>query len=413
MSQRPALPAPKLRPAHAPHALEAVKVLDFSHFVAGPQCTQILGDLGAEIIKIERPGAGDHYRAGGPKLGNDAACFIGVNRNKQSVALDLSHPEGLAVARELAAQADILVENFSPGVMERLGLGWQALSALNPRLIYCSISGWGGEGEFAQRPSFDPIAQAESGFLSLTGDPGGATGMVSGAPVMDMTTGMMASSMVLAALYARERLGQGQQLHIALLDQAVNMLGFRAMNYLATGVVPPRTGNRSRQTVPVGVYDTADRPIYLCCANERTWQRLLDVLGRPELAQVPEFANGVARQQHADQLNQVLSEALARQSAAHWLARMHAVGVPAAQIHGLDEALAADSVRSRDLVSRIPHPVAGEVPNIASPFRMSLTPLADPVAAPRVGEHTDAALARLLGYDEARLRELRAGGAIG
>ncbi|MDO8704343.1 MAG: CoA transferase [Sulfuricaulis sp.] len=414
MAERPVLPPHQARPAGAATALAGLRVIDFSHFVAGPYCTLILGDFGADVLKIENPVVGDNIRLHRPPaLGGEGAAYLWTNRNKRGLALDVSLPAGRDIALALIDQADVLVENFSTGVMDRLGLGYAELSARNPRLIYCSISAAGRDGAMAQRMGFDPIAQAESGFMAINGHPD-SDGVVAGAPIMDITTGMMASNAILAALAARERLGQGQYIEIAMFDQAAQLVSYRAIGYLATGIEPPRVGNMGRANTPVGVYPTATGPIYLCCANERTYRRLaLDVFGRADLADGPEYANLAARLANFDGFNDIVRAILATNTRDHWIDKMRAAGVPVGAVATIAEAFSGADMRERGLLSEIPHPTAGTVPNVAPPYRLSLTPVVDPVAAPTLGQHTREVLHSLLKLDDAALAELALSGALG
>ncbi len=364
MTARFELPPHQPRPEAAKLALEGVRVIDFTHFIAGPVCTLILADFGAEVIKIENAARGDDMRAMRTfQLSGEGGPFLWANRNKQSVGLDLSLPAGREIARLLIAEADIVVENFSAGVMERLGLDYASVSAGNPRLIYCSISAFGREGELAQRAGFDPIAQAEAGLMSINGHPADPP-VVVGTPVVDLTTGMMAGNAILAALAAR--------------------------------------------------IEAADGPMFLCCANERTYQRLaVDVLGRPDLATHANYATMPARVQNRQALVSLLKAIFATDSREAWLTKMRAAGVPVGPVATVSEVLAGDVIRQRGLLSQIPHPTAGMVPHIAPPFRLSATPVADPQAAPTLGQHTEQVLSEVLGYDRVRLDTLAETGALG
>ena len=401
------------RPADAPLALAGIRVADFSHFIAGPMCSMILADLGAEVIKIEKADGGDDFRTLRPKVTDDTGGpFLAMNRNKRSIAIDLKQASGVAVARDIVAKSDVLLENFSSGVMDKFGLGYESMAALNPRLIYCSISAYGRSGPLKDRLGFDPITQAESGFMSLNGEPE-RPGMRAGPSIMDMSTAMMTCNAVLGALFARERLGKGQYIENALFDTAVTMVGFHGLNYLVSGVEPTRFGNASTDTVPTAAFETSDRPIFVCCANDRTWNRLAArVLDRPDLADNPLYATTAGRIQNRTEILAIVAGILARESRAHWLGRMREAGVPGGAIASVAEAFGSAEMRDRGMVSAIPHPTAGTVPNIRLPFRTAGTPLADPVAAPGLGEHSDAVLRGVLGYGDADVARLRASGAV-
>jgi len=317
------------RSAPGARALAGVRIIDFSHFIAGPFCTMILADLGADVVKVENAASsGDNMRAFHPQVSGESGPFLWANRNKRSVALDLTSAAGREVARDLIATADVLVENFSTGVMERFGLGYETLAPDHPRLIYCSVSAYGRQGPLADRTGFDPMVQAESGFMSLNGYADGEP-LRAGPAVMDMATGMMASNAVLAALAARDKQGKGQRLEVALFDVAVTMLGFHAMNYLLTDIAPRRFGNNSFDTAPMGVFMAADGPLYLACANDRLYRRLSnDVFGRPDLATQATFATNRDRVLHRDALFAQLNEIFATDQRERWLAKLRAAGVP-------------------------------------------------------------------------------------
>jgi crotonobetainyl-CoA:carnitine CoA-transferase CaiB-like acyl-CoA transferase len=412
-AQRPVLPPPIPRPAGAPLALAGIRVADFSHFIAGPLCSMILADLGAEVIKIEKSDGGDDFRRLLPAVSDqEGAPFIWTNRNKRSIALDLKSAGGKRIAREIVDKSDVLLENFSTGVMDRFGLGYEALAQANPRLIYCSVSAYGRSGALKDRIGFDPITQAEAGFMSMNGDPD-RVGLRAGPSIMDMSTAMITCNAVLAALFARERLGVGQFIESALYDQAATMVGFHATSYLASGIEPTRFGNNSKDTVPTAALETADGPIFIACANDRTWRRLAaQVLDRPDLAEHLDYANTPARVRNRDAVIGIVAEILLTKPRAHWLERMRAAGVPAGAINSVKEAFTSPEMAARGLVTGIPHPVAGTVPNIALAFRMHGTPLADAVAAPRLSEHAAEILGGVLGYNAEQIEAEMANGAV-
>ncbi|HLG84618.1 MAG TPA: CoA transferase [Bradyrhizobium sp.] len=403
------------RPSNAPKALEGIRVVDFSHFIAGPFATMIMADMGAEVIKIEAPGRGDdlrRYPPVHPEL-KHGAPFVWTNRNKQSVALDLKSPEGVAVVRELIATADVVVENFSTGVMERFGLDYEACRKIKPDIIYCSVSAYGREGAFADRLGFDPIAQVESGFVSMNGyaDREGVRAL---SPVMDISTAMMACNAILGALVARERGGLGQAIEVSLFDNAVLMTGYATMQHLFTGANPQRHGNTSPDTCPSGVFQAQDCAFYINCGNDKIFRRLMSqVIGRADLAAAETYATGPDRIRRRDELFAVLGDAFAQQPWAYWQTRMRAAGVPCGQVRTVGEAIRSPEARERGLVTRIPDAKLGWIPNVSLPIRYSQTPIVDPVAAPAVGQHTGTVLRELLGYDGARLARLAAAGAFG
>jgi crotonobetainyl-CoA:carnitine CoA-transferase CaiB-like acyl-CoA transferase len=410
------LPIHPATESEQPSVLEGLKVIDFSHFLAGPVATMLMADFGANILKIEPPGKGEDFRyypPHDPDMPAQGGAYLWANRNKRSVALDLKTPEGLMVVRELIAQADVLIENFSTGVMQRYGLGYEECAAHNPRLIYCSVSAYGREGPFADRLGFDPVAQAESGFMSMNGYPD-RPGVRTGASVMDISTGMMAANAILLALLARERSGKGQYLEVALFDTAMFMTGFATMQHLLTGNDGGRYGNTSPDTCPSGVFMASDQGFYINCGNDKIFQRLMiDVLNLPAVAFDPQYARGVDRVARREALFAVLEEEFAKQPWSYWQSRMRAAAVPHGEVRTLRQALCSPQVRTRGLVSRIPHPVKGWIPNLASPIRLSQEPVVAPRAAPAVGQHTEEVLRDVLGYDEAQMANLRATGALG
>jgi len=408
-------PEYEARPAQAPLALADVRVVDFSHFIAGPFATMILADMGAEVIKIEAPVRGDDFRQYPPvhpDIGQGAP-FLWSNRNKRSVALDLKSADGLRIARELIAGADVVVENFSTGVMARLGLDYATCRAGNPGLVYCSVSAYGREGAFADRLGFDPIAQAESGFISMNGYPD-REGVRALSPVMDISTAMMAANAILGALVARGKTGQGQAVEVALFDSAVLMTGYATLQHVFSGEEPRRHGNTSPDTCPSGAFQAQDRTFYINCGSNKIFQRLMaQVLERPDLAEHPDYASGAARSQRRTELFAILDEAFSRQPWTHWQARMRDAGVPCGLVRTVGEAVRSPEARERKLLTRVPHERLGWVPNLALPIRYSATPLADPVPAPTVGQHTHEVLRDVLGYDAARLAACEAAGAFG
>jgi crotonobetainyl-CoA:carnitine CoA-transferase CaiB-like acyl-CoA transferase len=412
IDRRPHLSAPKPRTPGAPLALAGIRVADFSHFIAGPLCSMILSDMGAEVIKIEKPEGDDFRRLRPPVTGQEGAPYIWCNRGKKSIALNLKQPDAQRIARQIVDKSDILIENFATGVMAKFGLDYATVSAANPRLIYASASAYGREGALKDRIGFDPITQAESGFMSMTGQPD-RVGVRAGPSIMDMSTAMTTANAILAALFARERLGHGQFVESALFDTAVNMLGFHVINYLSSGVEPSRFGNNSRDTVPCNALDTADEPIFVDCASDRTWHRLASVvLDRPDLAEHPDYARTPERLRNRDALMTIVQNIVKTKPRAHWLPRMREAGVPAGAINSIAEAFASDEMAARDLVHEIPHPTAGSVPNMRLPFRMHGTPLADPIAAPGLSQHAVEILRDVLGYDAARIDAVTASGAV-
>jgi crotonobetainyl-CoA:carnitine CoA-transferase CaiB-like acyl-CoA transferase len=414
MTARPQLPDRAPREKGAPTALDGLLVVDFTRVVAGPACTQTLADFGAEVIKIENPDGGDDSRSyEHAEIGGESAAYLSLNRNKRGITLDFTNPAALEVARELIAKADVVVENFSGGVMKKFGLDYASVAPTNPRLVYCSISAYGRKGPFALRPGFDPITQAESGFMSLNGFPDSEP-VRTGPPIVDMATGMSACNAILLALLARDRLGRGQHVEVALIDIAVAMTGFYGMAYLINGVNPGRFGNSPNGSPSVGVYQASDGPFYIACANDRLYRRLVtEVLDRPDLITDPRFANRRARTANREKLRAIIGQVFAGDRLENWITKMKKANIPVGYLRTVEEGLNAPEVRERHRLSQIPHPTAGSIPNIETPLHMELTPVVDPVAAPLLGEHTGAVLHRTLGYDDARIAALAEAGAFG
>ncbi|WP_159589707.1 CaiB/BaiF CoA transferase family protein [Hydrogenophaga sp. BPS33] len=395
-----------------PAALDGLKVVDLSRLIAGPYSAMLLADLGADVIKVEQPGKGDDSRFLNPSRGGMSSVFVSMNRNKRSIALDLKSPEGREVVLDLIRRADVVVENFAAGTMERVGLGYDTLAALNPRLVYCAITGFGRDGHYASRPGFDPVIQADSGMFSLNGYPDRPP-VRSASPVVDVGAGAFAFSAILAALLARQHTGVGQYVESALFDTAIALTANYSMNYLLTGNEPTRQGNGSVISHPVGLYAARDGDFYITCSSDRMFRNLCEVLEEPELAQRPEFKTNAERCRHEHMLNEHLSARFRQSNRQHWVERLLAVSVPAGLVRSVGEAMRSEEVKDRGLVTTVRHPVAGELPNIAPPIRLKGTPIVPARAAPLLGEHTDQILREDLGYDSARIAHIQARGACG
>ena len=392
--------------------LSGIRVLDLSRVLAGPWCTQTLADLGAEVWKIEAPGHGDDTRAWSPPdIDGESTYFLCANRSKESVAINLKHPDGQAIVRDLALQADVLVENYRLGALDAFGLGYEDLAAINPRLIYCSISGYGRTGPRAAEPGYDFVIQAESGLMSITGEPDGAP-MKLGVAITDLVTGMNGVQAILAALLARARSGRGQHIDLALLDGAVSVLANVGAGYLAAGHAPQRLGNAHPTVVPYQIFQTRDGSFALAVGNDAQFARLCALLDHPEWSADPRYATSRARVMHRDQLVPMLAAQFALMDTGHWLTRIRAAGIPAGAVRSVEQALDAPEIAARGLVAHTPDARHGTLRLLRSPLHLRGTPAREPAAPPRLGEHTDAVLARALDLDEAARTRLRSHGVI-
>jgi crotonobetainyl-CoA:carnitine CoA-transferase CaiB-like acyl-CoA transferase len=402
--------------------LSHVRVLDLSRVLAGPWAGQMLADLGAEVIKVERPGQGDDTRGWGPPFmkdaeGNDtseAAYFMSANRGKRSVTIDFTKAEGQALVRDLAAKADVVIENFKVGGLKKYGLDYASLKAVNPSLVYCSITGFGQDGPYAHRAGYDFMIQGMGGLMSLTGAPDTAPGgepMKVGVAITDIFTGMYATSAIQAALIHKERTGEGQHIDMALLDVQVATLANQAMNYLASGVAPKRLGNSHPNIVPYQAFPTADGYIILAVGNDGQFQRFCKVAGLTDVAADPRFATNASRVGNREVLVPMVAEAIRTRPSADWLSALEAEGVPCGPINTLDQVFADPQIVHRGMKVSVPHPLAGTVDLVASPMRFSGTPVEYDRAPPTLGQDTDSVLGGL-GLDAERLADLREKGII-
>lgn len=401
------------------HPLEGVRVLDLTRALAGPYCTMMLGDLGADVIKVERPGRGDDSRGWGPPFAGEpygpypgeSAYFIAVNRNKRSLTANLKSPEGQQVIRRLSGVSDVLVENFRAGVLDRMGLGYEELHGLNPRLVYCSISGYGRTGPYAERPGYDVIIQAEGGMMAITGPEEGPPSRV-GVPIVDITAGMFAATAVLAALRARDLTGEGQLVDVSLLDTQVALLANVASNYLVGGAEPRRLGNAHPNIAPYEAFPARDRWFALAAANERQWAVLCDVIGRPELKDDPRFATNGARVSNRPELVTVLNDVFAARDADEWLPDLREAGLPCGPINTVPDVFDHPQAQARDLALETEHPTAGPVRLTGFPYKLSQTPAEVRQPPPLLGQHTEEVLTELLDYTAAEVAGLREQGGI-
>ncbi len=404
-------------------ALSGYRVLDLSRVLAGPWCGQVLADLGAEVIKIERPGVGDDTRGWGPPYmkaadgsdSSEAAYYQSTNRNKLSVALNLATPEGQALVRALACECDVLIENYKAGSLAKYGLDYESLSKVNPRLVYCSITGFGQTGPRAEEPGYDFIIQGMGGLMSITGEKDGVPGASPqkvGVAVSDVMTGLYSVVAIQAALLAREKTGRGQHCDMALLDVQVAMLGNQSQNFLATGRSPGRQGNAHVNIVPYQVFSAKDMDFIIACGNDSQFVSLCDAIGLPELPKDPRFTRNADRVRNRDVIVGKLAEHFQGDTADNWVRRIHAMKVPVGVINDIGRALDEPQVVARDMLVEIPHAQNPAFRMVGSPLKLSDTPVEYQRPAPMLGEHTDEVLKRRLGLDDARLAALKAEGVI-
>jgi formyl-CoA transferase len=393
-------------------ALDGIRVLDLSRVLAGPYCTMTLGDLGAEVIKIEQPGTGDDTRRWGPPwVGGESAYYLCANRNKKSVTLNLKDERARNILRELARQSDIVVENFKVGALDRMGIGYAAMSTTNPKLIWCSITGYGQDGPYADHAGYDFVAQGESGLMSITGEVDGEP-MKVGVAVVDITTALFASNAILAALHARERTGRGQRIDAALMSSAVAWLANVGSSYLVSGEMPQRYGNAHATIVPYQTFKARDQWIIVGVGNDRQFQSLCALIGSPELASDERFATNPRRVANRDELIALLAEIFVTEDGAIWLAGMTEEGIPCGPINTVDQVFEHPQIQHRNMVVEVPHPTAGSVRVVGPPVIMSDTPAQVRSHPPLLGEQTDEILRGRIGLSNDEIARLRSDGAI-
>ena len=403
--------------------LAGIRVLDLSRVLAGPWAAQNLADLGADVIKIERPKVGDDSRAFGPPWVKDAqgrdtkdsAYFTSANRGKRSVTVNLSKPQGQELVRRLAAESDVLLENYKFGDLERYGLGYAQLHQINPRLVYCSVTGFGQTGPYRERPGYDFMIQGMGGMMSVTGEPDGAPGggpQRAGVPIADIITGMYASIAICAALAHSAQSGKGQHLDLALLDSQIALLAYQNTNYFATGKPPGRIGNLHPNIVPYQPFRAKDGDVILACGNDNLYRKFCEAAGCMELAADARFASNGKRVENRKELTRLLGQIFQKRTKKEWVELLEAAGVPNGPINDIAQVFAEPQVQARGLKIELEHAVAGKLPMVASPMRFSGTPLEPKLAPPVLGQHTDEVLRELLGMSAAQIAALRAEDAI-
>lgn len=404
-------------------ALSHIRVLDLTRVLAGPWCAQTLADFGADVIKVERPGAGDDTRHWGPPYLKDAdgadtaeaAYYLAANRNKRSVTIDIATPEGQQIVRELAAQSDVVLENYKVGQLKKYGLDYEALRAVKPDLVYCSVTGFGQTGPYAHRAGYDFIVQGIGGFMSITGERDGEPGggpQKAGVAIADLATGLYSTIAVLAALAHRDRTGEGQYIDMALLDVQVALLANMNTNFLASGKPPVRWGNAHPNIVPYQTFQTRDGWIIVAVGNDGQFRKFVEAGGRPELADDERFATNPSRVRHRDTLVPILAEMVKARGKADWIGALEAAGVPCGPINDLDEVFDNEQVVARGMQVSLPHPCGADVKLVRNPIRMSATPPNARTAPPLLGAQTEDVLRDMLGYDDVRIAALKAKQAI-
>jgi formyl-CoA transferase len=390
-----------------PLPLSGIRVLDLSRILAGPWCTMMLGDLGAEVIKVERPGTGDDTRTWGPPfVGGESAYYLCCNRNKKSIVIDLKDPRGVEVIHELARVCDVVVENFTPGLTQRLGLDYAKLRELNPRLVYCSITAYGQDGPYRDRPGYDMVLSAVGGLMWITGPQGGEPCKV-GVAITDVLTGVHAAGAITAALLRRERCGRGQYIDASLLDVQVACLANIASNYLVAGKEATRWGTAHESIIPYQVFNTQDQPIAIAVANQKLWNNFCELVGRKEWINDPRFESNAKRVANRDVLLPLVAEILAQRTCDEWMELFVAAAIPAGPVNNMQRLFADPQLRHRGMLVEVPHPTIGTLRLTGIPIKYSETPASVRRQPPLLGEHTEEVLAQVLGYKPERIAALR------
>ena len=391
--------------------LKGIKVVELAQIMAGPTCGLLLADMGADVIKVEKlPGGDDTRSYTEPSVKGESAAFMMLNRNKRGMAVNLKTPGGLEVVKKLLADADVVTENYRKGTLEKLGLGYDVLKALNPRLVYCAVSGYGRTGPYADKGGFDLIAQGFAGLMSITGEPGGAP-VKSGTPIADINAGIFAALGIVAALFARQQTGRGQMVETSLMEAAIQQTYWQSAIYLATGVNPQPSGSAHILTAPYQAFPTADGWINVGGANQSNWERIVKAIGRPELADDPRFRTNGDRMKNLAALTPLVAERMKTRTSAEWIREFESMGIPVGPVNKISDMLADPQVAARDMVVEVEHPTVGKTKALGFPVKFSDTPVKVERASPLLGQHTDEILASL-GYTRERIAELRREGAV-
>jgi formyl-CoA transferase/CoA:oxalate CoA-transferase len=394
-----------------PGSLSGLTVIDFTRVLSGPYCTMVLADHGARVIKLEHPVRGDDTRHWGPPfVGEESAYFLSINRNKESLTLDFKQPAGQRILHQLLAGADVVVENFRPGTLDAAGFGAAAVLEQYPRIVYCSISGYGQTGPRREEPGYDAVMQAEGGLMSITGEADGPA-LRLGVAITDIVSGLFAAQGVMAALIAREKTGRGQQVDIGMLDATAALLTYQAGNYFVSGQVPGRLGNRHPTIVPYESFHASDGEFVIAGGNDEIWRRLCRVIGRPGLADDPRYCTNKARVTRYGEVRAELESALGKRTRAEWVRELTAAGVPCGSVREISEVLADPQLAAREMVAEVAHATIGTARVISSPVKLSETPPSVRTAPPTLGQHTTAVLHEL-GYDAAQIDALKSAGVV-
>ncbi len=394
-----------------PLPLDGIRVLDFTQILAGPFCTMLLGDMGADVIKVEKPNGGDDTRRYGPPFINgESAAFMGLNRNKRSIVLDLKSPEGIAIARHMLEEADVMIQNFRPGAMDRIGLGYEDVKKENPGIIYCTVSGFGTTGPYKNKAGFDLVAQGMSGLMSITGFSDSPPAKV-GVPIADLNAGMFSANAILSAYIYRLKTGKGQHVDASLLDSGIAYTLYESASYFATGEVARPVGSAHRMIAPYQAFATSDGYINIGAANQSNWERLCRAIGREDLLEHPRFSSNAERMIHIKELTPIMEETFITQTKDYWAELLEKAGVPCGPIYDMAQVYSDPHVQARDMAVELEHPIAGKITNIGVPVKLSETPGSIRMPAPALGQHTDEVLSQF-GYSHDEVAQFRESGAV-